>query len=169
MMMYSHERWAEMIEEKFDAIRKLATLKGGEYSGDEDRLNNFRRNGLDLGLPMETIWRIYAAKHWDAIGQYVKDLHSNKERTRLEPIAGRVDDLLVYLLLFAAMIEEREGGVDKAEVPLSPGTGSPEPSVSLAKTLYGDGGFVEEEGYDPEPVVPRYSKQRRRLRKPRED
>lgn len=106
--MYSHSRWNEMIERTFDEIRKLATHKGAEYSGDEDRLLNFRRNGRDLDLPQEVIWRIYASKHWDALGQYVRDLQTGKERVRLESIGGRVDDLLVYLLLFKAMLEERE-------------------------------------------------------------
>lgn len=148
--MYSHERWSAMIEEKFDAIRNLAALKGGEYSGDEDRLDNFRRNGVDLGLPMETIWRVYAAKHWDAIGQYVKDLHSNKERSRLEPIAGRVDDLLVYLLLFAAMIEEREGASRPFDPPIIPK-------------------FDLEKAIARIPKTPGTSGSQRRLRKRRED
>ncbi len=105
---YAPERYVAMVEATFEELRKLAKLKGGEYSGDDDRLANFRRNGLDLELPMEVIWRIYAAKHWDALGQYIRDLHTGKSRQRLESISGRVDDLLVYLLLFKAMIEERE-------------------------------------------------------------
>ena len=58
---------------------------------------------------METIWRVYAAKHWDAVGQYIRDLQSGKERLRDEPITGRIHDLIVYLLLFKAMVEERQG------------------------------------------------------------
>lgn len=104
---FSHTRYADLASETWDRIMELSELKGGEYAGDVDRLANFRRNGLDLGLPMEVIWRVYAAKHWDAIGQYIRDLASGKERDRLEPIEGRVDDLMVYLLLFRAMLEER--------------------------------------------------------------
>jgi len=83
-------------------------LKGGEYAGDHDRLDNFRRNGANLGLPMEVIWGVYAAKHWDAIGTYIRDLTTGKTRERMEPISGRVDDLLVYLILFKCMIIERD-------------------------------------------------------------
>lgn len=106
---FSTQRFETMIAETWDAIMELVDLKGGEYSGDDDRLANFRRNGADLELPMETVWRVYAAKHWDAISQYIKDLQQGKSRERMESLDGRVDDLIVYLLLFKAMIEEKEG------------------------------------------------------------
>jgi len=103
---FTHDRWAALVEASYVQIKSLAQKKGGEYSGDDDRLLNFRRNGAALGLPMETVWAVYAGKHWDAIQQFIKDQRNGKERERLEPIAGRVDDLLVYLLLFKAMLEE---------------------------------------------------------------
>jgi hypothetical protein len=105
--IYSHDRWNQMIEEIFDEVRHLAKAKGGEYSGDTDRLENFRRQGRDQELPMETIWRIYAGKHWDAVNQYIKDLRTGEERERLESINGRIRDLIVYLLLLEAMLDER--------------------------------------------------------------
>lgn len=104
---YSHERFALLVEQTVATIHKLSALKGGEYAGDDDRLANFRRNAAALGLPMETIWAIYCAKHWDAVMQYVKDLNSGKDRVRLEPISGRLDDIIVYCILFKAMIDER--------------------------------------------------------------
>ncbi len=105
--MFSQEQYARILDETITNIKELSALKGGEYAGDHDRLANFRRNGSDLELPMEVIWRVYAAKHWDAVGQYIKDLHQDKVRERLEPIEGRVDDLIVYLILFKAMLAER--------------------------------------------------------------
>lgn len=104
---FSQEQWTFLLNQSIKQIHSLATLKGGEYAGDSDRLANFRRNGEALGLPMETVWAVYAAKHWDAVMQFIKDWHTGKERKRLEPIEGRVDDLLVYLLLFKAMLQER--------------------------------------------------------------
>ncbi len=105
--IYTHSRWDKMIEAMFDEVRHLAKAKGGEYSGDTDRLLNFRRNAAALGLDMETVWAVYSAKHWDAIMQYVRDLREGKTRLRLEGIDGRIKDLIVYLLLFQAMVEER--------------------------------------------------------------
>lgn len=103
---FSHDRYNQIIETTVAEIRKLGELKGGEYAGDTDRLANFRRNGENLGLPMATVWAVYAGKHWDAINQFIKDERNGKERVRLESIEGRVDDLLVYLILFKCILEE---------------------------------------------------------------
>lgn len=123
-MEYSHERYAELIEETIAKVVELGKFKGGEYAGDDDRLANFRRNGIALGLPMETVWAVYAAKHWDAVQQYIKDLQHGKQRQRLESIEGRVDDLIVYLLLFKAMIDERENAHTNELVELAAKAGT---------------------------------------------
>jgi hypothetical protein len=107
---FSSERYKEILDSTFQEILRLSKLKGGEYAGDDDRLANFRRNAEAADTTMELIWRVYIAKHWDAIMQYEKDIRTGKDRQRAEPIAGRVDDMIVYLLLFKCMIEERSGG-----------------------------------------------------------
>lgn len=121
-MQYSHQRYAELVKRTVEEIFRLSTQKGGEYAGDDDRLANFRRNGLALGLPMETVWAVYASKHYDAVMQYVKDLNTGKTRPRSEPISGRLDDLIVYCLLMKAMVEERE--IDAKIKPPGPLPGS---------------------------------------------
>lgn len=110
MRKYSHEQYAALMQKLMGEMQKLAELKGGEYAGDSDRLANFRRNGEALGLPMETVWAVYAGKHWDAIQQWVKDQRADTQRERLEPIEGRIHDLMVYLTLLAAMIDESKPG-----------------------------------------------------------
>lgn len=107
MPVFSHKEYAEIIDETVEQIKKLSKLKGGEYAGDVDRLANFRRNGETLDLPMETIWAVYYNKHHDAVMQYIQDLKNGKQRERMEPIEGRVDDMLVYCILLKAMIRER--------------------------------------------------------------
>lgn len=109
-MKYSTERFMQLQARTVESITQLSALKGGEYSGDDDRLANFRRNAAALGVNPETIWAVYAAKHWDAIMQYIKDLNELKSRKRIESLSGRVDDLIVYLLLFKAMLEESGEG-----------------------------------------------------------
>lgn len=103
----NNEAWLNVVEDTFTKVKALGASKGAEYSGDTDRLANFRRNGADLGMPMETIWRVYAAKHWDSLGQYVQDLTKGRTRKRSEPLEGRVDDLITYLCLFKLMLRER--------------------------------------------------------------
>ena len=110
MRKYSHEQYAALLRKILGEMQKLAELKGGEYAGDSDRLANFRRNGEALGLSMETVWAVYAGKHWDAIQQWVKDQRADVQRERLEPIEGRIHDLMVYLTLLAAMIDEGKPG-----------------------------------------------------------
>ena len=107
-MIYTHGQYEELVKKTVGNIQELSTLKGGEYAGDEDRLANFRRNAANLGLTMETVWSVYAAKHWDAITQYVRDIQSGKSRVRMEPISGRLDDLIVYCILMKAMCDERD-------------------------------------------------------------
>jgi hypothetical protein len=107
--MYSHERYRQLVEQTVRSINELSELKGGEYAGDADRLANFRRNAANLELGMLDIWSVYAGKHWDAISQYVKDVRSGKKRERLEGISGRADDLIVYAILFKAIVEELNG------------------------------------------------------------
>jgi hypothetical protein len=104
---FSHAEYAKIVEQTVEQIHSLSTHKGGEYAGDTDRLANFRRNAQNLGLTMEDIWSVYAGKQWDAIMQYVRDLREGKTRTRLESIEGRMDDLIVYLILAKAMYRER--------------------------------------------------------------
>ena len=46
-------------------------------------------------------------KHWDALSQYVRDIGNGTRRVLSEPIESRIDDLILYLCLFKAMLRER--------------------------------------------------------------
>lgn len=105
----------DLVAESVQTIRLLEKVKGGEYAGDDDRLENFRRNGKAIGVPMEVIWRVYAGKHWDSITQYIKDIQTGKDRTRSEPMLGRFDDLAVYAILGKAIYLERERNKKREE------------------------------------------------------
>lgn len=107
-LVFPPAKYNAIVEETVKAIHQLSTVKGGEYAGDADRLANFRRNAEALGVPMTTIWAVYAAKHFDAIMQYAKDLQNAQTRPRSESITGRADDLIVYLILFKAIVSEIE-------------------------------------------------------------
>jgi hypothetical protein len=113
--VFSHAKWAILVSQTIRQIEALSELKGGEYAGDKDRLANFRRNGERIGIPMEAIWHTYTAKHWDAIEQYIRDILTGKDRKRAEPLSSRLDDIIVYCILFKAMLAERG---DKALVDL---------------------------------------------------
>jgi len=131
---YSHQKYNLLVEDTVNNLKKLSELKGGEYAGDSDRLANFRRNGAALGLPMETIWAVYAAKHWDAVMQYIVDLRTGTNRERLESISGRLDDLIVYAVLMKAMVDEREG--DRIKVIETAKEDWGQLTAKIGKTVY---------------------------------
>lgn len=147
--MYTHAQYDKLVKATVEQIHSLSKLKGGEYAGDVDRLANFRRNAAALGLNMETVWAVYAGKHWDAIQQFVKDLQDGKTRTRAESITGRADDLIVYAILFKAMVEEREAGPqvqgEPAPVPRAP-RAPRKPKDTLPAAPGGDAGGSGEGG-----------------------
>lgn len=77
-------------------------VKGGEYSSDRDRLENFKRGAQMTGADPRQIALIYMAKHFDAIGSFVRD----PTMPTSEPIRGRFIDLANYAVLMAALVEE---------------------------------------------------------------
>lgn len=96
---------ARIIRINFKAMEELRNSKGKEYDGGlGDRLGNFRRNAVALGVSMETVLMIYAEKHWGSIQSYVRS--GNKVLSN-ENIEGRVRDLMNYMFLFLLMCEER--------------------------------------------------------------
>lgn len=99
-----HADFDKILAKTIASIQALQKVKGGEYATDGDRLANFKRNAEHLGLKPEQIWAVYAGKHWDAIQTFVRDIAEEKERPRSEPIEGRIDDLIVYLVLFKGIL-----------------------------------------------------------------
>lgn len=105
---FTKEDAGHILDITFKHVQSLREVKGGEYAGDVDALANFRRNAAALGLNPETIWAVYAGKHWDAIQQWVKDLEHNVDRPRAECITGRIDDLITYCILLKCLYAARE-------------------------------------------------------------
>lgn len=104
----NHADYTVILEETIAAIKELGAVKGGEYAGDGDRLENFKRNAKRLGTIRELVWAVYCNKHIDSINQYVNDLVNGKTRPRSESLAGRADDVIVYMILFKCLLKERE-------------------------------------------------------------
>ena len=103
-----------LIEKTFEDIIHLSTSKGEEYSGNEDALANFKRNAERMGLDPLQVWFVYTAKHFDSVSTYIKDIANKKVRNYSEPISGRADDLIVYFLIFKALVQEREAKIQAA-------------------------------------------------------
>ena len=140
---FSSEDFSRLLADTIDQLSSLSKLKGGEYCHGDDRLDNFRRNAAALGLPMEVIWSVYYAKHHDAVMTFCRDLVTDTKRDRLEPISGRVDDMIVYLILFKAMLVER------GELRLRPAPPTPA-ELEFSKSF----DQLVEPGVSPNPFVP---------------
>lgn len=93
-----------LITEQFTALQTLTATKGEEYAGagNDDQHANFNRQAEKLGMPPEKVLMVYLSKHQDAIDNYVRT-----GAALSEPIEGRIDDAILYLLLLKAMIRDR--------------------------------------------------------------
>lgn len=96
-------------EETFQRLRDLNATKGKEYSGDDDVLSDFKDIAIAVGITPEQALITYATKHWRAINSYVQ--HG---AVLSEPIAGRIDDLILYMHLLHGLIQ------DKSDSPVIP-------------------------------------------------
>jgi hypothetical protein len=100
----THDGLTQIIDDTFAEIRRIRESKGKDYSrGEADTLSNFKRHAAALGLTPEQVWAVYASKHWDAVVSFCK--HGQVES---EPIDGRIDDALTYLLLLKGLIADRQ-------------------------------------------------------------
>lgn len=115
----SNAAYDKLVAETVDQLVQLGISKGGEYASGSNRLENFVHNAIELGLEPEHVWAVYAAKHWDALRTYVTDIAKGYDRVRSEPIEGRADDLMVYLMLFKALVAARRNG-GRFELEVSP-------------------------------------------------
>ena len=96
-----------IIMEQFGSLNNLTSTKGEEYArSDDDQLANFKRQAMDLGIPMEKVLLVYLNKHMDSIRTYIKSVPFPEPLS--EPIESRIDDAILYLILLRAMVVERQ-------------------------------------------------------------
>lgn len=93
----------DVLDPTFDEIIKLNNTKGHDYAGNEDALANFKSASERLGITAEQVWAVYADKHWSAIMTYCKE-----GDVKSEPIEGRINDAILYLLLLKGLHQEKQ-------------------------------------------------------------
>lgn len=82
-------------------LRELRDAGQKEYALSESAFGNFERLGAQLELPpMKVLW-VYLTKHLDGIRA-----HLNGHESQREDVAGRIEDAIVYLILFRAWREK---------------------------------------------------------------
>jgi hypothetical protein len=92
-------------------IIELRKAKAIDYSETDDAFLTVRRVAQDSGMKPEQVLHVFMTKHYDAVRKYL--IHPGKTT---EPIEGRINDLIVYLILIKAILSERRS----AKTNLSP-------------------------------------------------
>jgi hypothetical protein len=101
-MPSTYQEVADFFTQSFEHIMKLRQAGQKEYAHDAgNAFANFERAADDLGIDRKMILWVFAMKHRDGIASFLKGHTSQRE-----DVTGRIQDLIVYLLLLWAMIEE---------------------------------------------------------------
>ncbi len=78
---------------------KNADYSQGEQKG--DRIAAFRRIAKDVNITMLQAWAVFCQKHWGAVMKFVKE-----GSLESEPIYGRIHDVINYMVLLSAIVED---------------------------------------------------------------
>ena len=94
-----------LIDDTFNEMKRLTATKGAEYKGSGGgQFDNFVRYSSRAGLTVGQAWLVLFAKHLDAIDTFIRDDSQKVGRVRSEPINGRIDDAILYLVLLKGMV-----------------------------------------------------------------
>jgi hypothetical protein len=105
-----------LIKETHDSLFAISNSKGEEYaSNDTDRLANFKRLAQELDIDARAVLLVYLTKHLDSIQTYCKDVNGGNPRNLSEPIEGRIDDAILYLILLKGLIRDA-GAAERAGI-----------------------------------------------------
>jgi hypothetical protein len=94
--------FAELLDSTHKHLADLTVTKGREYANSDDQLANFKRLSEALGIAPEAVCFIYLAKHLDSIQSYLRC----PEKPLSEPIEGRIDDAILYLILLKGLFSD---------------------------------------------------------------
>lgn len=97
-------RFISLIEETMANVMQLTATKGEEYSRDDDQLANFKRAAKEAMISPNQAWVVFFNKHIDSIKTHA----ANPLVQMSEPINGRIDDAILYLLLYKAIVEDQK-------------------------------------------------------------
>lgn len=95
---------AKLMDEVFQECNDLRAAGQKEYSRESSNaLRNFDDIARELRLEPPMVLWVYAKKHIDGIIAWITGHRSQREDVR-----GRINDLIVYLILLRAMVEREE-------------------------------------------------------------
>ena len=98
------DNFDKLTKEIWENVINIREQGQNEYARTtEDVLANFKRIASWQGNTQEMVLMTYMLKHIDGILSYINGLTSQRENVR-----GRITDVIVYCMLFWAMVDENE-------------------------------------------------------------
>lgn len=93
------QKW---MQRTFGDVQRMRDAGQQEYArADTNAFANFERVAEFVGISREQALMVYAIKHLDGICAYV-----NGHTSQREDVRGRITDLITYMCLLRAMVEE---------------------------------------------------------------
>lgn len=106
-------KWKEQ-QELFKAVVKeemeLLTQKGAEYASEADCLDNFKRQGEELGLSPFQVLSVLMNKHYRSVQSFVRN---GGKTSSNESIEGRLNDLRNYAFLALCLLKDMKANESK--------------------------------------------------------
>lgn len=100
---------AKVVEPMWAKMQNIFVTKGKDYSGDEDRLLNFKRVASRLDITPIQVAGVYLYKHLDAMDTWFRT-----GKLAGEPIEEKFVDIIAYILLLQGLNLEQKNNT-KAE------------------------------------------------------
>ena len=94
--------FAYLLDATHQRLVDLTATKGREYANSDDQLANFKRLSATLGISPEAVCFVYLTKHLDSIQSHLRC----PEKLLSEPIEGRIDDAILYLILLKGLLND---------------------------------------------------------------
>ena len=98
----------KLMEDTYQELVRISDTKGKEYTVGQDRLENFKKQGEDIGLHPLQVWATFVNKHYRAIQAFIRN---GGQELSEEKIEGRFYDLMLYGMLGLALVYELKEGV----------------------------------------------------------
>jgi len=108
----SEDKFDKLVQYRCDAIVKTLTEKGKEYRRNNDPLHNFRIAAKVQNTTEEKALWGFAAKHYVSFLDILNDIEQGKLPKR-EVVNEKIGDLINYLILCEASIEEKIANTDE--------------------------------------------------------
>lgn len=99
----------EVMRNVFNECYRTHQVANREYATNIDALSNFKDCAAESGITPAQNWHTLASKHWRGICSFIRGFKAQREDVR-----GRINDLIVYLVLLRAMIDEEQGIVNSS-------------------------------------------------------